>query len=1613
MQSPDDKPLWQILESLLAKLKPAQRALAQSFVDQARRSATGHIPLTELLQSHFGDNASNRALAGLRQSKKRLNEELAALGAGIELVVDESGKLETRTCYLQAPASKGAEIEELADVLNYDRDRGKHVAPKARPLNESVTVEIPISYSHVNKKLVRELHERLQKVLDARQSKARHFLRRDERDTELSAPFDPQIAALFKDGSIALFMLSVDFFDSGYCQKKEVPKFIDTKGKNRKGKRAICVPVALEHPHLEHVPKKFKQRVIAFHEGSDERKKSWRQLCEEGRASDKDAYLHYIADEIIKAAEALAWPDDPPPDGSPSGRRDKRRRTEDAIHELAGLIPKDIDVERCTQLRAKHLGTLDRNHEDGLAASADEAGVDLIPTLIEWAKDQTAPPFCALLGEYGTGKTVSCQMLADQVNTERKKPESGALPLALYFDLRRVDSKRLGEFAVEPIIEQLLKSADHAHKLKARELIDWVRVNPALVIFDGLDEVLVHLNPKQGQDFTRALWSIYPPSHWQRYADKDAAPIAAPANRPNTVSKLLMSCRSHYFRTIADERALLVGQDRESIRASDYRAYLILPFNDEQILDYLKRNFPQRDPARTIALIADIHNLKELAQRPVLLRHIGAELAALEQRKIAGQAINTAVLYGLFVERWLSRDDAKHQLSLPHKEVLMEHLAAELTRRGVRELGYERVEDWLDRFIAARPKWEGVYRATDREILKEDLRTATFIVRPDEKKFRFAHTSLQEYFLAGYLLHGLMAGEADSCRLPPPSSETFNFFAERWQVADADHDDRLPDAQRTLAALLEQAAPGRSETAFAAWLALHRLGLQPLRPAGFDLSGCDLSGWAIGSGAEGLTLGAANFSHANLMQSRWQGVQLEGVRLDQANLSDSEWHEAHLDNATARGADLDGAIFRHSRLVNADFSEAEHSGAHYLFCERTGAQLPPTPPHRIAPSEDNAALAVLWPQQLTGHTGWVSACGFSADGRWLASGGDDGTLRLWDVAGRREAHRFEGHNGQVSACGFSADGCWLVSGGEDGAVRLWDVAGRREAHCFEGHTGWVSACGFSADGRWMVSGGADGAVRLWDVAGRREAHCFEGHTGWVSACGFSADGRWLASGGEDGAVRLWDLAGRREAHCFEGHTGAVRACGFSADGHWLASGGDDGAVRLWDVAGRREAHRFEGHAVRVFTCKFSTDGRWLASGGGDSAVRVWDVAGRCEAHRFEGHSGWVFACDFSVDGRWLASGGEDGAVRLWDVAGRRETHRFKRHIGAVKACGFSADGRWLASGDNDGTLRLWDVAGRHEAHCFAGPGWVSACGFSADGRWLASGGADGAVRLWDVDRRREAHRFEGHTGWVSACGFSADGRWLASGGSDGTLRLWDVAGRCEAHRFEGHTSAVRACGFSADGRWLATGGEEDGTLRLWDLAGRREAHCFEGHAGRVLACGFSADGRWLASGGDDGAVRLWDVAGRCEEHSFKGHSDQVLTCGFSADGRWLASGGGDGAVRLWDVAGRCEEHSFEGHTGRVSACGFSVDGRWLASGGGDGAVRLWDVADRVCRAVFYHLPNGETASADLDRGRFIAATPNAWRYLGYGGLIDGEWQTYPAEVFGAIPPMGEIGMESL
>jgi WD40 repeat protein len=292
---------------------------------------------------------------------------------------------------------------------------------------------------------------------------------------------------------------------------------------------------------------------------------------------------------------------------------------------------------------------------------------------------------------------------------------------------------------------------------------------------------------------------------------------------------------------------------------------------------------------------------------------------------------------------------------------------------------------------------------------------------------------------------------------------------------------------------------------------------------------------------------------------------------------------------------------------------------------------------------------------------------FSPDGMRIASGGDDGTVRLWTLDGKAAAEPFKGNPGGIWSVAFSPDGNRIVSGGEDGTVQLWTLDDKAAAERFkEHHSEWVQIVAFSPDGKRIVSGGEDGTVRLWTLDGKAAAEPFRGHDGSVLSVAFSPDGTRIVSGGFDGTVRLWTLDAKAAAEPFKGHNGGVWSIAFSPDGTRIVSGGIDGTVRLWTLDGKAAAEPFKGHDHLVYSVAFSPDGTRIVSGGFDGTIRLWTLDGKAAAEPFGGHNGGVRIVAFSPDGARIISGGLDGTVRLWSTAAR--THSILSYC----------DPRWLA-----------------------------------------------------------------------------------------------------------------------------------------------------------------------------------------------------------------------------------------------------------------------------------------------------------------------------------------------
>jgi WD40 repeat protein/transcriptional regulator with XRE-family HTH domain len=284
----------------------------------------------------------------------------------------------------------------------------------------------------------------------------------------------------------------------------------------------------------------------------------------------------------------------------------------------------------------------------------------------------------------------------------------------------------------------------------------------------------------------------------------------------------------------------------------------------------------------------------------------------------------------------------------------------------------------------------------------------------------------------------------------------------------------------------------------------------------------------------------------------------------------------------------------------------------------------------------------------------------------------------------------------VDSVAFSPNGTTLATGNADGTVRLWDVATRRQITTLTGPTGPVNSVAFSHDGTTLATGSADGTVRLWDVATRRQIAALTSHDGPVTSVAFSLDGTTLATGNADGTIRLWDAATR---HPVSGpptsHGGPVVGVAFGPGGGTLASGNDDGTVSLWDLAnGSCTGGPLINDPSRATSVALSPDGGTLAAGNADGTIRLWDAAtGSPTSRPLTGPAGPVTSVAFSPDGTTLASASPDHTVRLWDLATSHPIGApLTGHTGLVTSVAFSPDGKTLAAGSADHTVRLWDVS---------------------------------------------------------------------------------------------------------------------------------------------------------------------------------------------------------------------------------------------------------------------------------------------------------------------------------
>ena len=517
----------------------------------------------------------------------------------------------------------------------------------------------------------------------------------------------------------------------------------------------------------------------------------------------------------------------------------------------------------------------------------------------------------------------------------------------------------------------------------------------------------------------------------------------------------------------------------------------------------------------------------------------------------------------------------------------------------------------------------------------------------------------------------------------------------------------------------------------------------------------------------------------------------------------------------------------------------------------------------------------------------------SRDGKWLATAGLAGgkpAILVRDIASGAIAKTLLGHEAPVTAVAISTDASKLASGSQDKTARVWNLADGQPISKFAGHTQAVTAVAFDAGGAQVLSGAADNSLKLWNAADGAELKNFAGHGGAIVGVAMTSNNQRVVSASADQTVRSWNPADGQQAGSIA-VGGVATALTLSRDDSRIAVGCADNSVKVFQLADGKPLANLTGHAAAVASVGFSADGMRLVSAGAGERAIAWDLARAAMLESLSAEGGVTFA-QFTANPNEVLAGSGNKLVQQLTLHFERP---FPGHVGKISGLVYSNDGSLILTTGADGTVRGFQAGDGAQRYAAQAGGPVHALAISADGNWLATAGEDKTVRIFNAGNGSPGPKppFAGFTAPVKSVAFSADGQ-LAIGGGNESIAFNLTTGEA-VQAFAEQTGVVGLASAGEKGE-LVVSASTDKSIRVWPLLALRQ---IPGHAQPVTALASMPTPNQLLSGSQDATVRLWNIDNGQQMQQLN-YGAPVTSIAVRPDGQRLAAAGASNVVRVWN-----------------------------------------------------------------------------------------------------------------
>jgi WD40 repeat protein len=793
---------------------------------------------------------------------------------------------------------------------------------------------------------------------------------------------------------------------------------------------------------------------------------------------------------------------------------------------------------------------------------------DPVDTVLDEWLDEEGKNQITILGDYGTGKTWLCLHYAAKLIGVTRRNNRSRFPI--FISLRDYQP---GE-SVQDFILRAIHSQWNVSLQYGISAIDRANQDGRLIfIFDGFDEMPHEIDGSGMVDNFNLIASIV-----------------------GERSKIIVTCRRQYFRNNRELSTLLEGANEERIIDLKTRPNFEILHLREFSIPQIQKVLEKREGGnwrQTYNRILKVYDLSELARRPVLLDMILSTLPNISETA----TINPALLYQIYTDKWLTREERRGGVRITPelKESFTQELAWQMFNSQKFEIRFSELPAHVKSYFAT----------TSIEIsasLVKEIQQQSFLQRDEDDKFRFAHRSLMEFFVAKRMVTSVKARNYIDYRERPLSLEILSFMKDLISMEKVDLSSLIEFVTKSKDKPLVQVGYGPSNS------------LSLLAVCGYDLRKSDFSKTVLRN---------VDLQDADLSEIDFSYCDLRGAKLQRTVMRNTNFF----------GADMHSTVIGESKVIRS--IQANENGSS-LVCAGSGNFI-----YKLESQSGNVFTRIP-------HHSSVRIIASSPRHNEFATAGVDGRIRLWDWDDGLLRATMIGDEFAILSMAISHNQQWLLTGAQSGTILLWSLDDKEIVRRYlNAHVPYVRSLCFLQEDIHFVSGGADNSLKVWDISGSLLTTLEVGGLPYALEC--SEDGKWLFCGTNEPSIEVWAIDKWKRVKKLTQHTDTVTGLVRHPHSSEIMSIGREGQVCLWDIKSHRLKRNYHFGATIMTAC-FISNGDLIALGFNNGDVRAFEYSKLQAIWKFQISDG-----DFTCEGMDIR--GVQGFAPEWI--------RYMKELGAI------------------------------------------------------------------------------------------------------------------------------------------------------------------------------------------------------------------------------------------------------------------------------------------------------------------------------------------------------------